>query len=184
MNSNFKLIADKLHFSEGPRWRDGKLWFSDFYHHAVMTADEMGNVEKIVDVPNQPSGLGWLPNGDLIIVSMLDRKLLRFKDGNLTEHADMSKLTPFRCNDMVVDKNGNAYVGNFGSIHHGKNIKPTILIKVDPLGNPSIATSKLDFPNGTVITPDSKRLIIGETYAGRLTAFDLDADGNLSNRRV
>ncbi len=106
MNSNFKLIADNLHFSEGPRWKDGKLWFSDFYHHAVMTADEMGNVEKIVDVPNQPSGLGWLPNGDLIIVSMLDRKLLKFKDGNLTEHADMSKLTPFRCNDMVVDKNG------------------------------------------------------------------------------
>ena len=184
MNSNFKLIADNLHFSEGPRWKDGKLWFSDFYHHAVMTADEMGNVEKIVDVPNQPSGLGWLPNGDLIIVSMLDRKLLKFKDGNLTEHADMSKLTPFRCNDMVIDKNGNAYIGNFGSIHHGKDIKPTVLIKVDSNGNSSIAASNLDFPNGTVITPDGKKLIIGETYAGRLTAFDLDTDGNLSNRRV
>jgi Gluconolactonase len=149
-----------------------------------MTADEMGNVEKIVDVPNQPSGLGWLPNGDLIIVSMLDRKLLKFKDGNLTEHADMSKLTPFRCNDMVVDKNGNAFVGNFGSIHHGKDIKPTILIKVDPDGTPSIAASNLDFPNGTVITPDGKILIIGETYAGRLTAFDIDTNGNLSNRRI
>ena len=92
MNNDFKLEAENLYFAEGPRWHDNKLWFSDFYHKAVMTIDESGNLEKIVDIPNQPSGLGWLPNGDLIIVSMLDRKLMKFKDGKLSVHADLSKL--------------------------------------------------------------------------------------------
>ena len=166
MNSNFKLIADNLHFSEGPRWKDGKLWFSDFYHHAVMTADEMGNVEKIVDVPNQPSGLGWLPNGDLIIVSMLDRKLLKFKDGNLTEHADMSKLTPFRCNDMVVDKNGNAYVGNFGSIM-GTPIINQPQVGIIAIGVIRKLPSVIETDKGDFVGI-RKKLILSHTYDHRI----------------
>ena len=184
MNNEFKLEAENLYFAEGPRWHDNKLWFSDFYHKAVMTIDESGNLEKIVDIPNQPSGLGWLPNGDLIIVSMLDRKLMKFKDGKLSVHADLSELTPYRCNDMVIDVNGNAYVGNFGSLDHGTDIKPTCLIHVNPNGDPSIAAKNLDFPNGTVITPNGSKMIIGETYAGRLTSFDIDKEGKLSNRKV
>ena len=184
MSAKFKLEAEGLHFGEGPRWHDSKLWFSDFYHKAVMTLDESGNVEKIVDIPNQPSGLGWLPNGDLLIVSMLDRKIMKFSKNLLTVHADLSSLTPFKCNDMVVDKDGHAYVGNFGSLEHATNIKPTCLIHVDPEGNADIAAEKLDFPNGTVITPDGKKMIIGETYGGKLTSFDIDENKKLSGRKV
>ena len=184
MNREFKLETEDLYFSEGPRWHDNKLWFSDFYHKAVMTLDESGSIEKIVDIPNQPSGLGWLPNGDLIIVSMLDRKLMKFKDGELSVYADLSELTPYRCNDMVIDAKGNAYVGNFGSLDHGADVRPTCLIHVDPNGSPLIAAEKLDFPNGTVIIPDGTKMIIGETYAGRLTSFDIDKEGKLSNRKV
>ena len=184
MNNEFKLEARDLHFSEGPRWHDNKLWFSDFYNKAVMNLDESGNIEKIVDIPNQPSGLGWLPNGDLIIVSMLDRKLMKFSNGNLSLHSDLSNLTLFRCNDMVIDKDGHAYVGNFGSLEHATNIKLTCLIHVTPEGNASIAAENLDFPNGTVITPDGKKLIIGETYGGRLTSFEIDENKRLSKRKV
>ena len=134
----FKLVAKDLHFSEGPRWHDNKLWFSDFYQHAVFNVDENGTLEKVVDIPNQPSGLGWMPDGSMLIVSMLDRKVMKYKDGNLSVHSDLSKLTAFRCNDMVVDINGNAYVGNFGSIYHAKNIKPTCLIFVNVNGDAKI----------------------------------------------
>ena len=127
----FSLLAENLHFGEGPRWHNNKLWFSDFYQHSVMTLDLSGKIEKIVEIPNQPSGLGWLPNGDLLIVSMLDRKIMKYSNNELSLHSDLSKLTPFRCNDMVVDKDGDAYVGNFGSLHHAKDVKPTCLIHVD-----------------------------------------------------
>ena len=149
-----------------------------------MTLDLSGKIEKIVEIPNQPSGLGWLPNGDLLIVSMLDRKIMKYSNNELSLHSDLSKLTPFRCNDMVVDKDGDAYVGNFGSLHHARDVKPTCLIHVDPQGNAKVAAKKLDFPNGTVITPDGKKMIIGETYAGRLTSFDIGLDKRLSNRKV
>ena len=180
----FELIAENLHFSEGPRWYQNKLWFSDFYHHAVFCVDENKNLEKIVDVPNQPSGLGWMPDGSMLIVSMLDRKVLKYKEGLLSVHADLSQITPYRCNDMVVDENGNAYVGNFGSIYHAKNIRPTHLIFVSNNGDAKIIERNLDFPNGTVITPDGKKMVIGETYAGRLTSFDINSDGSLSNREI
>lgn len=180
----FTLLAKNLNYGEGPRWHDNKLWFSDFFQHAVMTVDHSGKIEKIVEIPNQPSGLGWLPNGDLLIVSMLDRKIMKFSNNVLSLHSDLSDLTPFRCNDMVVDKDGHAYVGNFGSLHHSKDVKPTCLIHVDPDGKAKIVATKLDFPNGTVITPDGKKLIIGETYAGRLTSFDIGLDKKLSNRKV
>ncbi len=180
----FKLVAENLHYAEGPRWRDGNLYFSDFFLKSVMSIDSSGNQKKLADVPNQPSGLGWLPNGDMIVVSMLDRKLMKIKDGTLELYSDLSNLTPYRCNDMVIDVKGNAYVGNFGTYQHGKGVTPTVLIKVDTDGNASVVASKLDFPNGTVITPDGKKLIIGETYAGRLTSFLINKNGNLSNRRV
>ena len=124
----FELVAENLHFSEGPRWHQNKLWFSDFYQHAVFSIDEQGILEKVVDIPNQPSGLGWMPDGSMLIVSMLDRKVMKFKEGQLSVHADLSQLTAFRCNDMVVDEIGNAYVGNFGSLYHAKNILSLIHI--------------------------------------------------------
>ena len=128
MNNELKLVVDNLFFSEGPRWHKGKFWFSDFYQNAVFCINESGNVEKVVDIPNQPSGLGWLPNDDLLIVSMNDQKLMKLSNGNLSIHSDLSHLTSYTCNDMVVDGDGHAYIGNFGTTKHNVDVVPTCLI--------------------------------------------------------
>ena len=184
MPTTLKLLVENLYFSEGPRWHNNKFWFSDFYQHAVFSFDSDGKLEKIVDIPNQPSGLGWLPNGDMLIVSMNDQKLMRFSNGVLSLHSDLSHLTQYTCNDMVVDKEGHAYIGNFGTTKHNIDVKPTCLIHVSPEGTASIVADNLEFPNGTVITPDGKKLIVGETYAGRLTSYDINPDKTLSNRKI
>ena len=101
-------------FPEAPRWHDGKLWFSDMQAYQVMTVDLAGNAEEIVEVPGQPSGLGWLPTGQMLVVSMVDRRLMRLDPKGLTEIADLSELASFHCNDMVVDREGRSYIGNFG----------------------------------------------------------------------
>ena len=181
-----EIIAEGLSFPEGPRWHDGKLFFSDFYRHVVQVIDENGDLGVVATVENQPSGLGWLPDGRLLIVSMLDRKLLRREaDGTLVEHADLSAVAAWHCNDMVVDAAGRAYVGNFGyDSHGGAPMKPADLARVDPDGTVTKVAGELMFPNGTAITPDGNTMIIAETRAMRLTAFDIDADGGLSNRRL
>lgn len=181
-----ETLVEGLSFPEGPRWHEGKFYFSDFYRHVVSAVDENGDVEVVADVPNQPSGLGWLPDGRMLIVSMLDRKLLRQEaNGALVEHADLGGIATWHCNDMVVDTQGRAYVGNFGfDTHGGVEARLADLVRVDPDGSVSVAERGFQFPNGTVITPDGKTLIIGETRGQCLTAFDIDEDGNLSNRRV
>ncbi|MBD3646943.1 MAG: SMP-30/gluconolactonase/LRE family protein [Pseudomonadales bacterium] len=180
------ILTDGLSFPEGPRWHDGRLYFSDFYRHVVETVTEDGRRTTIADVPNQPSGLGWLPDGCLLIVSMLDRKLLRQEpDGTLTEHADLNGVATWHCNDMIVDSQGRAYVGNFGFDTHGDvPPSPARLARVDPDGSVTAVADELQFPNGTIIFPDGATIVIAETRAMRLTAFDIDASGNLSNRRV
>ena len=123
MSNNTEVLIDGLTFTEGPRWREGKLYFSDFFTHRVLAVDLEGHLETIVETPYQPSGLGWLPDGSMLIVSMNDQKLLCFADGKLTEAADLSQLANHYCNDMVVDKKGYAYVGNFGfDLHAGEAI--------------------------------------------------------------
>ena len=180
-----RILMDVLTFGEGPRWHDGKFYFSDFYSHKVFSLDMEGNSEVIVEVPGQPSGLGWMPDGTMLIVSMQDKKLLSFINNTLSEVADLSDLAGFHCNDMVVDDRGNAYIGNFGfNTYSGEEIKPANLILVRPGEDPCVAADNLLFPNGAVITPDGKTLIVGETYAARLTSFDINQDATLSNRRV
>jgi len=179
------LFLDQLAFPESPRWHDGALWFSDFHTRGVQRVDMAGRCETVVTVPGQPSGLGWLPDGTLLIVSMTDRRLLRLDGSVLTELADLSALAPFHCNDMVVDAKGRAYVGNFGFDFMAKQTpRPTGLILVLPDGQARVVADDLYFPNGAVITPDGHTLIIGESYAARLTAFDIAEDGSLSGRRV
>ncbi|MBH67331.1 MAG: gluconolactonase [Rhodospirillaceae bacterium] len=183
--SDLRVLLDNLTFAEGPRWHQGKLWFSDFYAHEVVAVDENGTRESIVTVPQQPSGLGWMPDGSLLIVSMRDQKLLRFSDGRIELHADLSNYATYWCNDMVVDNQGTAYVGNFGFNRHANETPvPTTLIRVSPSGEASIAADDLWFPNGAVITPDNGTLIVAETRAKRLTAFDINDDGRLNNRRI
>lgn len=180
------VLIDGLSFPEGPRWHAGRLYFSDFYRHVVQAVDDHGQSSIVAQVPNQPSGLGWLPDGRLLIVSMIDRRLLvQQHDGSLAEHADLGAVATWHCNDMIVDSVGRAYVGNFGFDTHG-NVEPTTanLAMVDPQGGVSIAATDLAFPNGTVITADGNTLIIAESRARRLTAFDIDPDGLLHNRRL
>ena len=178
-------LLDGLTFGEGPRWHGGKLWFSDFYSHRVMTVDLAGKAETILEVPQRPSGLGWTPSGDLLLVSMLDRRVLRF-DGKQTHlHADLSGLAGGPCNDMVVDAQGRAYVGNFGyDRHNGAPAKTTCIALVGADRSVMSAAEGLTFPNGMVITPDGKTLIVGETFAHRLSAYDIRDDGLLVNHRV
>ena len=183
--SKIHTLLSNLTFPEGPRWHDGLLWFSDFYSHEVITGDEKGTRNTIVAVPEQPSGLGWNTQGELLIVSMRDQKLLRHSNDRLVEEADLSPYSNYWCNDMVVDKSGGAYIGNFGfNRHAGEKPKPTTLVRVAPNGKVSIAAEDLWFPNGAVITPDNSTLIIAETRASRLTAFDILHNGELKNRRV
>ncbi len=182
---NPEVLLDNLMFPEGPRWREDRLWFSDMHAHEVVAVDMAGARETIVNVPNQPSGLGWLPDGRLLVVSMTDRKLMRLDPDGLNEAADLSDLAPFHCNDMVVDSLGRAYVGNFGSdIFTGAEAKPTNLVMVTPQGEVRSVAGDLEFPNGTAITPDGGTMIVAETRGRRLTAFDIESDGSLSGRRV
>lgn len=179
------LLAGGLFFPEGPRWRGHRLWFSDMHARKVMTVDLSGNLETIVQVPGSPSGLGWLPDGRLLIVSMTDRRLLRFEDGKLAPMADLSDMATYHCNDMVVDDQGRAYIGNFGfDLGLRQEVVPAEIIMVGPDGEAKVVAQDLLFPNGTVITPDGKTLIVAETFGQRLTAFDILPDGLLGNRRV
>jgi sugar lactone lactonase YvrE len=182
------VLVDDLRFPEGPRWHDGRLWFSDMHSGVVLALGLDGRVEEIVRVPGEPSGLGWRPDGTLLVVSMQDQKLMAVDaagPGGLREVADLSALAGFHCNDMVVDARGRAYVGNFGfDLHAGQKPCGANLILVDTDDSVRVAAPDLMFPNGTVITPDGRTLIVGESFAGRLAAFDVHDDGSLSNRRV
>ncbi|MCP4752495.1 MAG: SMP-30/gluconolactonase/LRE family protein [Proteobacteria bacterium] len=185
MKYSTEVLVEGLVFPEGPRWRDGKLWFSDMNAQRVMTVDLAGTLETIAVVPQSPSGLGWLPDGRLLVVSMADRRLLRLEADGLKEVANLWELASHHCNDMVVDGQGRAYIGNFGfDLGTGEAVKPAEMIMVTPDGEARVVADELLFPNGAVITPDGKTLIVGETYGARLTAFDIEGDGSLTNRRV
>ncbi len=180
-----KVLLDGLLFGEGPRWHDDRLFFSDMHAHEVMAVDMRGRAEVVAEVPAWPSGLGWLPDGRMLIVSMTDRRLLRLDADGLKELADLSKLASFHCNDMVVDEKGRAYVGNFGfDLISKAPLAPAEMVLVTPDGAARVVARELLFPNGTVITPDGATLIVAETFGRRLTAFDIEPDGSLSNRRV
>jgi len=186
MTAQITTVAEGYRFLEAPRWRDGRLWFSDFYSHVVVSMRADGSDRRVeATVPEQPAGLGWLPDGRLLVVSMRDRRVLRREpDGTLAVHADLSGHAAGHTNDMVVDALGRAYVGNFGfDLMAGHLLEPTSLHRVDPDGTVTVAADDLWFPNGSVITPDGV-LLVAETFGDRVTAFDLAADGTLTNRRV
>jgi len=180
------VLLDGLAFPEGPRWHDGKLWFSDLYLHRVMTVDLDGHTETVVKVPGQPSGLGWLPDGRLLVVSMMDRRLLRLDPGGLAEVADLRELASSHCNDMVVDRHGRAYIGNIGFDMYAEwePHKLAEIVLVTPDGDARVVADEMACPNGSVITPDGRTLIVAETHGARLTAFAIGSDGSLTQRRI
>ena len=191
-----RQLIDGIYFGEGPRWRDGRLWFSDFYAHAVKSVSLAGDARIEFTIDDRPSGLGWLPDGSLLFVSMTKRQVMRRSlDGVITLHADLGGIAEFHCNDMVVDGLGRAYVGNFGfdldAQMQARGVQSVIadhpkakLSLIGAGGEVSVAAADMSFPNGSVITPDGRTLIVGETLGGRLTAFDIAADGALSGRRI
>jgi sugar lactone lactonase YvrE len=182
---NVTALFEGGKFFEGPRWRDGTWWVSDFYRHTVSRIAPDGTETVVVEVEAQPSGLGWLPDGSMVISSMKDHRVLRYAGGELSTLADLSGMVGGHLNDLVTDAKGHTFVGNFGfDLMGGGDPAPADLIRVDPNGTATVAATDLYFPNGTVITPDGSTLIVGETTGNRYTAFDLAPDGTLSNRRT
>ena len=196
MGRTTRVLCEGIYFGDDPRWHQGRLWFSDFFAHAVKSVSLAGDLRTEVAIDDQPSGLGWMPDGSLLIVSMFKRQLLRRSvDGKIKVHADLTHVAEFASNDMVVDSMGRAYVGDFGydlpkamATQGVENVlahHPTAKVAcVSPDGEVRVVATDMHFPNGSVILPDGKTLVVAETIAERLTAFDIGADGDLTNRRV
>ena len=184
---NHRTILDGLWFGEGPRWHDDALWFSDMQGHRVVRTDLDGNATTVVEMHHDdPSGLGWLPDGRLLVVAMETQRLHRLEpDGTLVEHADLSNIARGDINDMIVSADGTAYVGDMGSRIHDPNSArvPGQSIRVTATGEISCAADDLSSPNGHIISDDGRTLIIAESGGSCLTAFDIAADGTLENRR-
>ena len=176
------IVADGLDFGEGPRWHDGRLWLSDFWQHHVLSFGPDGDRRVELELDDQPSGLGWLPSGELLVVAMRSKQVRR-ADGSV--HADLSAIAGGIANDMVVDGRGNAYVGNFGfDMEAGAAPAAAALTLVRPDGSVAVAAEGLKFPNGSVVTPDGSTLIVGESMGGCYTAFTIQEDGSLTDRRT
>jgi len=171
-----RQLANGFCFGEGPRWFEGLLWFSDMLGEAVHTATMSGSLTTLSLPGRCPSGLGFRPDGSLLIVSTEDRQVLRYDGETVTTIADLTDLAPASLGDMVVDDAGRAYIGCQAS-------PGGVLIRLDPDESASVVAEDLDFPNGMVITPD-RRLIVAESIARRLTAFTIAEDGGLRDRRV
>ena len=196
MGRQTRVLAEGIYFGEGPRWREGRLWFSDFFVKSVKSVSLAGDVRVEFEIDDRPSGLGWMPDGSMLIVSMTKRQVLRRSpEGEIKLHADLHHVATFHCNDMVVVAEGVAFVGNFGfdldaelvarGVENVLAEHPTAkLARVAADGSAEVAATDMHFPNGSVITPDGKTLIVGETLGACLTAFDIDDEGFLSGRRV
>lgn len=185
MDLKTELLLDGLMFPEGPRWYQDKLWFTDQHARQIKTVDVKGNSQLIAELSDLPGGLGWLPDGRLLVVSMCKRQLLVLEQENLELYADLSELASFHCNDLLVDPKGRCYVGNFGyDLHAGEPVSNAEIILVSPGGEPEIVSNTVIFPNGMVITPDTSSLIVAETFASRLSRFSIQADGRLGKREL
>jgi sugar lactone lactonase YvrE len=182
-----RTLIDHGTFYEGPRWHDGRWWVSDFYRKVVLSFDaDGGDLREELVVDQMPSGLGWTPDGDLLVVSQMDHSLLRrAADGTVTTVASFGEHCGGFANDMVVDARGRAYIGNAGfDLMAGGEPSTANLVRVDLDGTVAVAAEDLAFPNGSVITPDGRTLIVGETMGNRYTSFEIEEDGTLAHRRI
>ena len=186
MDYKTEIFFDELGFPKCPRWHEDRLWFSDQHYNHVITVDMDGNPNSIVEVPGTPAGLGWLPDGRMLVVSMKDRRLMRLDSTGLAIAIDLSELVSHNCNEMVVDRLGNAYIGNFGYDINDPTAEPHFaeitMVTVD--GQAGAVAHGLAFPSGCVITADDSMLIVAESSAARLTAFTITLEGFLVERRI
>jgi sugar lactone lactonase YvrE len=183
--AQFDVVLDGRSFLEGARWRAGRVWVSDCYAHEVLSVREDGTDAQVeATVEGQPSGLGFLPDGRLLLASMLDNRIVRREpDGTLVTHADLRGLAVGEINDMAVDPQGTCWVGCFGfDLTHGAPYEPAPLIRVATDGTAAVVAQGLAFPNGAIC--DGTVLVVAETFAGRMSAFDVTDDGSLTARRV
>jgi sugar lactone lactonase YvrE len=179
-----RILLEGLHFGECPRWHADRLWLSDMHGGRVLCVDPSGRAEIVAELPTRPAGLGWGPDGRLLAVSMVDRRLLRLEAGRWVLVADLGALASWHCNDMVVDAHGRSYVGTFGfDLDGGAPAVPGQIICVDPDGSARLAADDARFPNGMVITPDGRTLIAAESIGMALRAYDVAADGTLRGGR-
>lgn len=181
-----KKLVEGGHFYEGARWHAGHWYVSDLYAHHVLRITPDGATSIVARVDQQPSGLGWLTDDTLLVVSMIDRKVLRVgSDGTTAVFADIHAITGGFANDMVTDRRGNSWVSNLGfDFFAGEGPRPADLVHIAPDGTASIAAPDMLFPNGMVVSHDGHTLIVAETFGGRLTAFSIAADGSLHDRRI
>lgn len=180
-----QTLVSGLAFPEGPRWHDGRLWFTDQHARSIHTLTPEGRLENLAETTDLPGGLCWLPDGTTLVVYMTRRRLMRLSGSRLSDYADLSGLASFHCNDMVADRQGRVYVGNFGfDLHAGAAVSAAEIVRVDADGNRSIFANEVVFPNGSVITPDERTMLVAETFAHRITAFEFDGDGGMKTRSV
>ena len=180
-----QTLMTGLAFGESPRWHDGRLWFSDWGAQEVIAVDLEGKSEVITRIRSFPFCIDFLPDGRLLVVNANDQLLLGMEpDGSLVTHADLSGLSDYKWNDIAMDGRGNAYVNNIGFDFPGGEFAPGIVAFITPDGSVRQVADGVSFPNGMAVTPDGSTLIVAESYASRLTAFDIATDGDLSNRRV
>ncbi|MBI3743558.1 MAG: SMP-30/gluconolactonase/LRE family protein [Chloroflexi bacterium] len=175
------LLTEGLIFPEAPRWRDGKLWLSDIWGHKVLTVDDQGRKTIVAEIHKRPSGLGFLPDGSLLISTMETAELLRLKNGNLTTVANLRPFAKNGCNDMVVDGKGRAYVDGYNP---AQPLPTGSIILVTPDGKATEVAKDLVTPNGCCVTPDGKTFLVNQMGGDEITAFDIQPDGTLANRRV
>jgi len=180
------VLVNNLRFPESPRWHEGELWCCDLFAQRIVKINLQGRIDTVVELPDTPTAIGWTIEGQLLIVSANSRRLLRRANDELVEVATLSNLVEYPLNDMVVDGQGRAYIGNlgynFGDYQATPQSAPILLVTSE--GNARIVADGLAFPNGMVITPDGKTLIVAESHGARLTAFDIAPDGSLSNKSV
>lgn len=181
-----KVLVDGLAFPEDPRWHDGRLYFADMLDRRVCSVDGGGELTCLATMEDSPSGIGWLPDGDMIVVLMYHEQLLRVaKDGTTSVYADLGDVGGFGVNDMVIDPSGRAYVVQFGSAEWKGKPSPLIVVQPDgTVGTDAVTESEgLMIGNGIRLTDDGKTMVVAESNAGRVSIFDVDVNGELSSRR-
>ena len=181
-----ETLADGFGYLESARWYEDRLWFVDFFSKQVLTIDLAGNLETVTTVPGTPGGLGFLTDGTPLVVSQDDFKVMAIEtDSSLREIADLSEFARGAANEMLVDPSGRCYIGHHGfDFFGGAPLRQSSLLLVTPSGKVEEVADNLTFPNGTAISSDGKVMVVAESFANRLTAFDVGSNGRLSGRRI
>jgi sugar lactone lactonase YvrE len=182
--SEQRIVLEDLVFGESPRWHDGRLWLCDWGAAEILAVDLDGTRELVAELPSFPFSIDWLPDGRLVVV-LADGALFVEEDDTMVPWVSLTDLSDRPWNEIVVDDRGNTFLNGIGfDLMAGEKPGPGLIAVVTPDGSVRQVASGLAFPNGMVVTPDSTTLVVAESYAGRLTAFDIEPDGSLVNRRI